>query len=295
MFQKVFYRKYRVDIEITRGCKWNCKFCQVCRFYKYKEALYDSVLKLISEIDPTDWKKYKLGFVSADLMSYSHIEDLFEHLSGIEHVKQIGSFSVSPHAPSLKKLRRILDIDFSFSLRNISVGIEGVSERLRSLVGKPLSNEVFRNLLYMIAEDQRCKSLRLHFIKGLPTEKESDYIEFIDFLEEVVPLTNNFPLRISFVQFVPMVGSYWQNKPFVDGDVLYEGVFKKWYVENFVSLSKKGLITEMSMMSRGKWIEWMINKGGEDMNYIFKNWTIQYEGTVRERFYKKFLKMISML
>ncbi|MFQ6055217.1 MAG: radical SAM protein [Methanosarcinales archaeon] len=286
------YRKFRIDIEVVRGCKWNCKFCQICKFYKYKEIHFIQLCRKIESVPETDWKHYKLGIVAPDLMNYSHIEEFFDYLN-ISAVQYIGSFSVSSHSSSIEKLKCILSEPTKLIFKNISVGIEGASERLRKLVNKPMSNDLFKELLYIIAEDQKVQSLRLHFIKGLPTEGIPDYYELIDIFEEVIPLPNDFPLRISFVQFVPMVGSEWQYMPFTDGDELYNNIFRRWYKERL--MWKKGLILEKSMLGRGKWVEWMINKGGEEMVEIFRNWTIQYNGPVRTKFYERFKKSLQSL
>ena len=133
------YRKFRIDIEVVRGCKWNCKFCQICKFYKYKEIQFTRLKELIKNIPEKHWKHYKLGLIAPDLMNYSHIEEFFDYLNAfIPHLQYIGSFSVSSHSYSIEKLKHILSKPTRLIFKNISVGIEGASERLRKIVNKPM-------------------------------------------------------------------------------------------------------------------------------------------------------------
>lgn len=158
-----------------------------------------------------------------------------------------------------------------------------MSERLRKFVNKPLSDSYFKEILKQVGELSQIKSVRLHFLKGIPSETKEDYDELGELLEQALPLGKL--LRLSFVQFVPMALTTWSSADWTDGEENYNYFIHKWFKNN---LQFKNLLLEYSMKSRGKWIEWQINKGGPELNNLFNNWTIRFEGTVRNRFYNKF-------
>lgn len=64
----------------------------------------------------------------------------------------------------------------------LRIGVEGVSERLRAAVGKPILTS---ELVTSVAEWSRKSTVRLFFIAGLPGETEADWLEFRALVESL--------------------------------------------------------------------------------------------------------------
>ncbi len=66
-----------------------------------------------------------------------------------------------------------------------TTAIDGMSERLRLMVGKPITREVLsRFLSAMLGSPAKPHQIKLYNLVGLPTETESDWQEFVDTLAQ---------------------------------------------------------------------------------------------------------------
>jgi len=64
--------------------------------------------------------------------------------------------------------------------RCIRIGLEGISERMRVLIGKPATNKQIANVSWQLAKNGI--DVRWFFIPGLPGETEDDYRELKDLI-----------------------------------------------------------------------------------------------------------------
>ena len=65
-----------------------------------------------------------------------------------------------------------------------TTALDGLSERLRLMVNKPITREKFKRFLCLLASYGKGKMLKLFNIVGYPTETEDDWHEFIEDLTE---------------------------------------------------------------------------------------------------------------
>lgn len=94
-------------------------------------------------------------------------------------------------------------------IAQLTVGVDGYSERLRFLVNRPITNEHIKDFIIGISEKTQIKGqsvfLRLYNIIGYETESQDDFLEFKELIRETQPkikkrillTTHSTPLRPS--------------------------------------------------------------------------------------------------
>jgi len=158
-------------IEIARGCKYKCPYCQLTHLKPYREVNLESVIDALNNV-----KTKRVGLFAPNGMTHKDYDKIIDHCI---------SLSLTNIASDV----RYNEIDRYRNSNTAKVGIEGVSYRLRKAVSKPITNEKFLKLLINRANTCRklgyAPSIETYFILDLPTEDESDWKEFQDLLDMV--------------------------------------------------------------------------------------------------------------
>jgi radical SAM superfamily enzyme YgiQ (UPF0313 family) len=152
-------------LEINRGCKRSCRFCltgEVYRPFRFrsKEVLLHSVR---DHALPSE----KIGLVGACISDHPEIEDLCKDLLENGYLLSASSLRVG----SLSD--RLLALLAQSGQKTITLAPEASSERLRSLLGKPLSEAELYSTIEAI-QKHGIPNLRFYFMVGLPTEREEE-------------------------------------------------------------------------------------------------------------------------
>lgn len=189
-----------------RGCKNKCFFCQTGWALKYKESPIDIVSKSIILSN----RKNKLNYLSNDLSQHS----FYKKLPASGH----GSYSVK----FIKKNGLPL-------ARQIRLGIEGVSERLRNYVNKPIKHEDLIKCTSWL--NQNKKGVRWFMIAGLPSETDDDWKELKAAVMEWKKITPKGFLELSFTAFCPDPATPLAIMPI--NDSYYDNFleFKSWFFD----------------------------------------------------------------
>lgn len=161
----------RAMVEVMRGCKHMCKFCNACVSYNpVRERSPKKVMELALEIlKNTGYDE--LSLISLSSSDYSAIEPVAKELAAKLEKKKINL--------SLPSLR--LD-SFGISLArdiqrvrpsSVTMAPEAGTQRLRDVVGKKLTEE---DILAgaRAAFSEGITNLKLYFMIGLPTETMAD-------------------------------------------------------------------------------------------------------------------------
>lgn len=163
-----------------RGCKKRCAFCQTGWAYEYAEHPQPDAL--IAQARTLKAKGHKIGYVSNDPMQHA----FWAALPAVEH----GSYS--------------LDFIRRHGLppaRQIRLGVEGVSERLRRFVCKPISHsDLVQASAWLCGSG---KSVRWFMIAGLPGEADSDWQELREAVQEWKRCAPKGVLALSFTAWCP--------------------------------------------------------------------------------------------
>lgn len=167
----------RVSIEIMRGCPGRCRFCQVS-FCK-RPIRFRSVERIVAAAQDC---YQATGFDTVTLLSlssaeYPHLEELITQLQACFEGQHVG-LSV----PSLRvdrQLHLLPQLLTSVRKSGLTIAVEAASERLRSVINKPLSDE---DLFAAVEAAYRAgwQRLKLYFMAGLPGETEADIKRVVD-------------------------------------------------------------------------------------------------------------------
>ena len=205
-------------IEITRGCRFGCNFCQTSKIFGYNErhrnvkAIVDTVRQL-SEKNLTD-----IRFISPNAFGYMsknskkpNLEKIEELLSGVRDVLInkgkifFGSFpsEVRPDFVNMEVLKLVREY---CNNDNIVIGGQSGSDDTLIHMGRKHSSEDLFNSIELTHSAGLKPVVDLIF--GLPEETEKSLMESVEFMEKIVKIG----AKIHCHTFMPLPGTNWENK-----------------------------------------------------------------------------------
>jgi radical SAM superfamily enzyme YgiQ (UPF0313 family) len=182
-------------IETTRGCVYNCKFCEI-GVAKFRFKKYEDIQREVCKIDTKASKRIRL--VSPEECSHPDYLKIRELLisNGLQHYS--GGY----------RLENFLNND-SFSLipkgnESIRVGIDGMSERLRLSVNKNITDKMIIDFFIKMTSLGHSK-FKFYQIFGYDGETAGDAESWFKLLERIkrVPLRKNVIIEITWTPFIP--------------------------------------------------------------------------------------------
>jgi len=195
----------RVAVEIARGCPQKCRFCQATSLYhpfrcrSPREVVWRGCRSLAA----TGYEDVSLSALSAG--DYPWLDETVEALMGeLESAKiSLSVSSLRPKGLSTTLAESIAQVRKT----GFTLAPEAGTARLRQVINKSLSDEdILRAAENAFQNGWRL--LKLYFMIGLPTERESDLQGIVDLVEEVVHrgkriLHSPPQLNITLSSFIP--------------------------------------------------------------------------------------------
>jgi radical SAM superfamily enzyme YgiQ (UPF0313 family) len=270
-------------IEIARGCKASCAFCQISKVKPYRE-IPPVVLKNLIATAPTK----NIALFSPDRGSYSQYEKIEEWC------KKYGKRNIGTDI-------RLRSIEKTSIASNIRFGIEGFSERERKLVNKPYTNAGIVNAIKHIVEKVQTPKgkaitvITWYMIIGLPGQTQDDYAEFRDLLLEIgskVKPQKKFTIFLTLNDFLPMPHTKMEN----DIKEVFEDHYSEWmkYKPNLenITIAQHGGSQSPSM----RLARLLVSRGGENSNKALFNLATNpaYARLMKERGLQPGKKMIAL-
>lgn len=192
-----------VMTEVMRGCKRSCAFClarQITAPFRVRgaESVVGSVMRRVETAERQGLSRAKIsvGLVGPAVSDHPDAAAICAEL--VAHGLRVSTSSLRLESLSARLASALRE----GGQRSITLAPEAGTERLRSTIGKPASDdEVFRSLA--TAADAGFRSLKLYFMFGLPTETDDDIDGIADLCRRAQATFGFGRLRVSAAPFVP--------------------------------------------------------------------------------------------
>lgn len=247
-------------VEVTRGCPRRCRFCLI----SYVAGPFRKrSLKKLEEII-VEGVKYtgvsKVTLIGAGIAYYPKLEDLCEFI--VSHGLQVSVSALSVELITEKLVKCLV----KGGEKTLTLAPETGCEKLRSLIGKPVSNKRIIETS-KIALNSGIKNLKLYFMVGLPNEKREDIEDIIKLSKEIGKVGfGKKSVRLSINPLIPKPHTplqFYKIKP-----VEY---LKKAYKKIRKELTRNSRFKVETLNPKHAHIQAMLSIGGEELrNLIFR-------------------------
>jgi len=161
----------RLNMEIARGCKRGCRFCEAGFIYRpYRERSPELIQEILrASLRRTGYEEVSLLSLSAG--DYSSIGPLLSLLMDQFEAKRVAVSFPSLRIESVvgylaEEVKRVRKTGFT-------IAPEAATERLRRVINKEMDEGIlFQGLADLFSKGW--KNVKLYFMTGLPTEREED-------------------------------------------------------------------------------------------------------------------------
>jgi hypothetical protein len=148
------------EIEMSKGCPRRCAFCIHPWRHRYQEQPKEAVVNFIRQAPGKG-----VGLVSNSSDDVSYYAEVAELLDNIGKTDMVVSNAVQGLTPGVVSRRK----------RELLLGVEGMSQRLRAVVNKPIAREVLRDKVDLCLG--LGKQIRTVYQFNLPGEEARDFEE----------------------------------------------------------------------------------------------------------------------
>lgn len=178
-------------LEISRGCPFNCKFCQTGYVsLPYRECKLEELEGIIERLNDTR----KLALLGSSPRSHPDLRKIIKAAKKRSLKVMLCSHKYEDQVHSD-------EIPQDFNEKSLVLSPETGTDSLRKVIGKKLKNEQLFESLEKHTDDT-ISNIKIYFMIGLPFETQADRESIVDFVEEVRKRVS-LPINISIEPFIP--------------------------------------------------------------------------------------------
>lgn len=210
----------RIQLEIMRGCRRRCNFCQAGVIYRpNRQRSAEKILSLAKKVyENTGYDEISL--ISLSSGDHSQIMDIASSVKELFKDKGVGI-----SLPSL----RIEDLASRFPLELASGKHTGLtfapevgSEKMRKVINKDISPETLKECAYQ-AFKNGWRRIKLYFMIGLPEEDYSDLDAIVDLAKGISEVRKDLDGKLAEINasvsvFIPKPHTKFERTPMLPMD-----------------------------------------------------------------------------
>lgn len=163
-------------------------------------------------------------------------------------------------------------IDYEEKLGRVTAGMDGYSERLRFLFGKPITWEIMEGAMDHMASFKGNSYMKIYNITNFPSETEADEQEFLNFCNDYTQSTSKkdgiLSVEVFNTAFRPSINTPMERMP--------ARLFPEARRENLQIASGSGIVIKYTHLIQGAWmhladvvaIRYNVNAHKEVIDYI---------------------------
>ncbi len=184
-------------VEISRGCDRLCNFCMTTYHCVRRRERSVGILKEIINEGTRCSQVDKIALLASGFTDHSELLPLLTNIISDGHQLSVPSLRADLKDPD------ILPLIFQGGQRTLTFAPEAGSKRLRTLIGKSISDDTFLQT-FQSAIEVGFSQFKLYFMIGLPTESDNDIQAIHDFCKRLLMLTDKkHRIHVSVAPFIP--------------------------------------------------------------------------------------------
>ncbi|MCL2841575.1 MAG: TIGR03960 family B12-binding radical SAM protein [Defluviitaleaceae bacterium] len=168
-------------LEIARGCKRGCRFCQAGFIYRPVRERGVNELLAQAEMLITATGHEEISLLSLSACDHSHFEELVDKLLELTEKRRVNISLPSTRLDAIASLAKVQAVRKS----SLTVAPEAGSQRMRDGINKNLTEEEILEGCFK-AFQAGFDKIKLYFMAGLPNENMDDLLAVPDLCDKIV-------------------------------------------------------------------------------------------------------------